>query len=588
MPLHAYPANNPLAIVALLSCLLISALVLDSTAAPVDPQEYSNIQQIRAHMQARTDQIKALTHSGKMQRMGNGLLEPVPNQVLSAAQQAMLTEENADRRRLFEFVAKYSDPPISPMQAAAEFAKTWSSEQPSQQSQPQSVNVILRLHGSNTIGAVLAPKLAMKFLERKDYRDIRAILIRAQEQVIQGIKPGVSVPDAIEIKAHGSDTAFDETASSRRVGLKGGYCHIGMSSRRIKPTEVDELRKAGLGDLTSRASEHVIALDGVAIIVNPTNPLTELRVEDLRRIFRGETREWRQVPGGRLEGVIDLYVRDKQSGPYDTFIDQVLQGTPLDFNLPQIRKAPDGRPGFENSDELAAGVATAPDGIGFVGWPYVRVAKPLAIRHGQAREIPPTRHTIRTEDYPLSQRLYFYVVANSSALANEFIGFTLSREGQEVVREAGFVDLTPHALGIDSTNDALLRNPAVPAAYKALIQDAERVDITFRFETNRADMDMSLDNLAFRDLERLTELPGVEKAEIRLLGFADSRGSEQHNRDLSIRRAQSVAQELRRRGLQVGAIQGFGEEKSLLLDPDEATEESYRKNRRVEVWLKRR
>lgn len=567
----------------LLILWLASLACASASAASVDPQTYTAIRQVHARLQARTGQIKALTHSGKARRLDTGLLEPLPGQALSPAEQALLREENADRQQLFGFVAQHADPPVTLLQAAAEFAKAWSPEQP-----PGSVdNVILRLHGSNAIGAALAPGLARKFLERKGYGDIRVLRVGVQEQWIQGVKPGAVTPDTIEIKAHGSTTAFAETADNRQVGLKGGYCQIGMSARRIKPTEADELRKGGLGDLTARTSEHVIALDGVAIIVNPTNPLTALRVADVRRIFQGEIRDWGEVSGGRLKGAISLYAPAKQSNTYEIFVDQVLQETPLNLNLPQFRKAPDGRPDFENSDELAAGVATDSYGIGFIGWPRAGLAKPIALRYGQAREIPPTRHTIRTEDYPLSQRLYFYVVANSSALANEFIGFTLSREGQEVVREAGLVALTPHALGADSANDALLRNPVVPTAYKSLIQDAERVDITFRFETNRADMDISLDNLAFRDLERLTELPGVEKAEIRLLGFADPRGSEQHNRDLSIRRAQSVAQELRRRGLQVGVVQGFGAEKSLLLDPDEATEESYRKNRRVEVWLKR-
>ncbi len=68
---------------------------------------------------------------------------------------------------------------------------------------------------------------------------------------------------AVEIKAHGSTTAFE--------GLQANACDIGMSSRRIKDDEVKRLSL--LGNMTSRANEHVLALDGVAVIVNSTNPV---------------------------------------------------------------------------------------------------------------------------------------------------------------------------------------------------------------------------------------------------------------------------------------------------------------------------
>lgn len=464
--------------------------------------------------------------------------------------------------------------------------------------QPSAANVILRLHGSNTIGAALAPELAKAFLKYKGYEAIDEKPIGPQERLIVGRKPEASGLDAIEIKSHGSFTAFDETAQTKRVGLKGGFCDIGMSSAAVtsltypdrtnsdgsKIRILDELRPS-LGDLSSRASEHVIALDAVAIIVHPSNPLNSLSVEDLRSIFMGQYTSWSQVPNGRLEGSIELYTRDKQSGTYDTFRNTVLRGQHLDFDLPQIKHGPDGKPGFENSDELAAGVAANSYGIGFVSFAYTGLTKPVAIRKGDGREFLPSLFTIRSQDYPLCRKLYFYVPERPSPPASEFINFTLSRtEAQEIVRKVGFAPLIGDIPQDCSDKLRLFRDPQVPDAYKNLIRDAVRHAITLRFDTNS----FELDTLGFRDVDRLLADPSIsENTEVRLIGFADPRGPAEHNLKLSRDRADFVRNELMRRGVRFHIVtEGFGEERALLLDPDENTEESWRVNRRVEVWYK--
>ncbi|MCZ7167098.1 substrate-binding domain-containing protein, partial [Salmonella enterica] len=77
-----------------------------------------------------------------------------------------------------------------------------------------------------------------------------------------------------------------------------------------------------LGDLKSPEAEHVIAIDGLAIILNPQNPLNTLNTEQLAQIFNGEVSHWEDVGG--VDGAIHLYARDDQSGTYDTFKELVL------------------------------------------------------------------------------------------------------------------------------------------------------------------------------------------------------------------------------------------------------------------------
>ena len=102
--------------------------------------------------------------------------------------------------------------------------------------------IILRMHGSNTIGAQLGPALAQAYLRQKGAQDVRNVPGAADEVTVQGSLSGSL--QAIEIAAHGSATAFADLAD--------GKCDIGMASRQIQPKEVARL--SSLGDMTSPAS----------------------------------------------------------------------------------------------------------------------------------------------------------------------------------------------------------------------------------------------------------------------------------------------------------------------------------------------
>ncbi len=117
-----------------------------------------------------------------------------------------------------------------------------------------------------------------------------------------GVLPGDTEPSSIEIAAHGSANAFTSLAQET--------CDIGMSSRRINPDEVAKL--ATLGNMTSAADEHILGLDGIAVIVNPSNRINELRKDEIRRIFTGDITDWSQV--GSFHGLIKIYAKRRSVG----------------------------------------------------------------------------------------------------------------------------------------------------------------------------------------------------------------------------------------------------------------------------------
>ena len=213
-----------------------------------------------------------------------------------------------------------------------------------------------------------------------------------EEKTVEGTLPGDGAASEIQVQAHGSATAF--------TGLADGSCDIGMASRKIKPDEIAKL--SALGDMTSPASEHIVGLDGIAVIVNQANPLTSLTKDQLSKIFSGATTDWSAAGGG--SGTIHLYARDDKSGTFDTFKSLVLGSA----NLASSARR------FEDSSALSDAVANDANGIGFIGLPYVRSAKAIAVAETGAMPMLPNRFTVATEDYPLSRRLYLYTPGHAA------------------------------------------------------------------------------------------------------------------------------------------------------------------------------
>jgi phosphate transport system substrate-binding protein len=148
--------------------------------------------------------------------------------------------------------------------------------------------------------------------------------------------------------------------------------------------------------------------------------------------------------------------------------------------------------------------------------------------------------------------------------------------GQAVVAKSGFVELVVKA-------EASLLRAGSPAAYRRLTTGARRLTSTFRFEVNSS----AFDNRALRDLDRVFEYlryNDLSGSQVRVFGFADSKGGAQYNLGLSRDRANQVVQSFAQRGITGVTVVGFG---SALPVADNATEEGRARNRRVEVWVAR-
>lgn len=410
----------------------------------------------------------------------------------------------------------------------------------------------LEIHGSNTVGATLAPMLVTGYLQQVGDHEVRSRPTGEEnEQVLSTTAQGQSL--SVLVAAHGSSTGFRTLAS--------GQAGIWASSRPVKRDEAEQVQAQA--DLTGLQSEHVIAIDGLAILVHPSNPVSELSIDTLGQIFAGQIRNWSELGGA--DRPISLYARDDRSGTWDTFKSLVLgQSYTLDNSAQR----------YESNDQLSDDVSRDPGGIGFSGLASVRNSKLLAISEGDAPALRPNQLTVASEDYPLSRRLFMYTMGGRTpAIASELIEFALGSDGQALVAESGFISQNPIAVKPEFED-------SVPKTFRHLTENYLRLTVNFRFSEGRT----QLDNKAHRDLRRIKhylEQQGRSANDLLLIGFADTQSHELRAQMISELRALSVRRALDDAGIPRVAYTGYGH-----YMPVGGT--GNQRNGRVEVWIKDR
>lgn len=418
-------------------------------------------------------------------------------------------------------------------------------------------NYLFSVHGSNTVGAALAPACAKAYLEDQGVRNVRIRDGKIEnESVVFGTRGQGLLSETVQIHfaAHGSSTGFK--------ALGTGQAHIAMSSRPIKADEALSLRQ--LGNLRSAQSEQAIAIDGLAVIVHPRNPISALTTEQIAKLFAGQIKNWKEIGGD--DQPVTLYARDNNSGTWDTFSSLVMGKA--------YQLAPNAHR-FESNDVLSDKVSSDRGAIGFAGLASVRDAKLLAVAEKDTDAIKPDSFSVATEDYPLSRRLFFYVPESRVPdEARQYVEFCQSERGQEIVGNVGFVSQNLIAFEPDVPRDA-------PESYKNLAENAKRLSVNFRF----AEGSPQLDNKAYRDLARLVDYMKQSEnrhARLYLVGFSDAGTGAFQDELLSRYRALAVRGVLLRQNVMVAGSFGLG---SFMPVAANDHDENKLKNGRVEVWL---
>ena len=204
------------------------------------------------------------------------------------------------------------------------------------------------------------------------------------------------------------------------VGVKAageGTADIGMSSRDLKSAET-----TSYPDLV----KHHIADDAILLVVNPGNSIESLTLDEVRGIYNGTYTNWDQVGGSDQQIVV--VGRDSASGTREFFSEFVMDGE--DFIRTQEE--------FNSNGGIQQKVSQTPGAFGYVGLGYTEGVKPLAL-DVNGTNVEPTLQKITDGTYPISRPLYMLTNGEPEGLAQRYIDFILSAEGQEIVASEDYI-----------------------------------------------------------------------------------------------------------------------------------------------------
>jgi len=220
-------------------------------------------------------------------------------------------------------------------------------------------------------------------------------------------------------------TVSESGSGNGAKSLINSVCDIADMSRFMKDQEFTAAVEKGVFP-----TFHVVALDGLPILVHPANPISSLTIEQVRDIYVGKITNWKQV-GGPDKKIV-MISRDTNSGTYETFEEKVMQKEKIARGCEYVG----------SNGAVRARVQSTPNAIGYAGLGFVdKTVKALSING-----VYPSKKTVISGKYPIARPLF--MVTNGyppmGSHVYQFITLYLNPKGQEMVERIGFVPVTSY------------------------------------------------------------------------------------------------------------------------------------------------
>jgi phosphate transport system substrate-binding protein len=274
---------------------------------------------------------------------------------------------------------------------------------------------------------------------------VKGLLVASAALTFTGAK------SANELRIKGSDTmvnlasawaeAYMAKHSDVIISVDGGGSGTGIAALINKTVDIaDASREIKQKEKESAAANYInpvetsVARDAISFIVNPSNSVKELTMDQLARIYTGEYTNWNQVGGPNQK--ITLCSRENTSGTYAFVQEFVMKNK----NYAQTAML------LPSNASIVQEVSTNKWAIGYVGLGYLVEAgnKVRAVgvkKNSSSPAVLPSEENVKNGTYPVARFLYVYTPGQPSGLTRKYIDFCLSAEGQKIVVEAGFVTL---------------------------------------------------------------------------------------------------------------------------------------------------
>lgn len=218
------------------------------------------------------------------------------------------------------------------------------------------------------------------------------------------------------------DTVITVSESGSGNGAKSlinAACDIATLSRPLKPSEKKAAQDAGVLPI-----ETVVAIDGLAVVVHPRNPVAGLKIEQIRKIYTGEIVNWKDVGGPDLP--IVTISRDTNSGTYESFETMVMNKEKLTPKSEYVG----------SNGAIRQRVLNTPAAIGYVGLAFLEGVKALAVNG-----IAVSEETVADKTYPICRPLFFYTNGRPQpgSAIHDFVNLWRTTEGRRIIQNTGFV-----------------------------------------------------------------------------------------------------------------------------------------------------
>ena len=200
-------------------------------------------------------------------------------------------------------------------------------------------------------------------------------------------------------------------------------CEIAMMSRFMKDEEFKKAVENGVFPVA-----HALAMDALCVIVNPSNNVGELKIEQIRDIYLGKIKNWKELGGTDMPIVV--ISRDTSSGTYESFDHFVMSKQKMGGGVEYVNSNP----------QAHARVKSTAGAIGYVGLGFIDDA----VKALKVNGITPSNETAKNGTYPLSRPLFLFTngYPKLGSMTYKFCTFHLTEEGQDIIKKKGFIPVT--------------------------------------------------------------------------------------------------------------------------------------------------
>ncbi len=216
-------------------------------------------------------------------------------------------------------------------------------------------------------------------------------------------------------------TVSESGSGNGAKALLNSTCDIANLSRHLKESERRAMEEKGVKPVA-----HVVAYDGLPIIVHPSNKVKSLTVDQVRDIYTGKIKNWKDLGGA--DAPIVVISRDTNSGTFETFKELVMG---QDAKICEEAEYAGSNGGVRQRVQMTKGA------IGYVGLGFLdRSVKVLAING-----VVPSAESVVDKTYPIARELFMVTNGepDEGSIKARFIGLSRSEKGREIIEEIGFV-----------------------------------------------------------------------------------------------------------------------------------------------------